>query len=61
MGRRYEEREMKRGGEREQTIGETMLEAEMASCIASFPGPAQLSIACSTVKRERAWYLFSRE
>ena len=29
--------------------------------LASFPGPAQLSVACSTVKRERAWYLFSRE
>jgi len=29
--------------------------------LASFPGPAQLSIASSTVKRERAWYLFSRE
>ena len=29
--------------------------------VASFPGPAQLSVACSTVKRERAWYLFSRE
>ena len=29
--------------------------------IASFPGPAQLSVAISTVKRERAWYLFSRE
>ena len=34
----------------------------MCMCgIASFPGPAQLSVACSTVKRERAWYLFSRE
>ena len=29
--------------------------------LASFPGPAQLSVASSTVKRERAWYLFSRE
>ena len=29
--------------------------------IASFPGPAQLSVAYSTVKRERAWYIFSRE
>ena len=29
--------------------------------VASFPGPAQLSVAISTVKRERAWYLFSRE
>ena len=29
--------------------------------VASFPGPAQLSVACSTVKQERAWYLFSRE
>ena len=26
-----------------------------------YPGPAQLSVACSTVKRERAWYLFSHE
>ena len=30
-------------------------------CIASFPGPAQLCVAFSTVKQERAWYLFSRE
>ena len=30
-------------------------------CIASFPGPAQLSVAFSMVKQERAWYLFSRE
>ena len=29
--------------------------------IASFPGPTQLSIAFSMEKRERAWYLFSRE
>ena len=29
--------------------------------VASFPGPTQLSVAISTVKRERAWYLFSRE
>ena len=29
--------------------------------LASFPGPAQLSVAFSTVKWERAWYLFSRE
>ena len=29
--------------------------------LASFPGPAQLSVASSTEKRERAWYLFSRE
>ena len=29
--------------------------------LASFPGPAQLSVASSTVKRERAWYLLSRE
>ena len=29
--------------------------------IASYPGPAQLSVASSTEKRERAWYLFSRE
>ena len=29
--------------------------------LASFPGPAQLSVAFSMVKRERAWYLFSRE
>ena len=29
--------------------------------IASFPGPAQLSVAISTEKRERAWYLLSRE
>ena len=30
-------------------------------CLASFPGPAQLSIASSPVKWERAWYLFSHE
>ena len=29
--------------------------------LASFPGPAQLSVASSTEKRERGWYLFSRE
>ena len=29
--------------------------------LASFPGPAQFSVAISTEKRERAWYLFSRE
>ena len=29
--------------------------------LASFPGPAHLSVACSTEKRERAWYIFSRE
>ena len=29
--------------------------------IASFPGPAQLSVTFSTERRERAWYLFSRE
>jgi len=29
--------------------------------LALFPGPAQLSVAFSMVKQERAWYLFSRE
>ena len=29
--------------------------------LASFPGPAQLSVTSSTEKWERAWYLFSRE
>ena len=29
--------------------------------VASFPGPAQLSVTISTVKRERAWYLFSHD
>ena len=29
--------------------------------LVSFPGPAHLSVAFRTVKRERAWYLFSRE
>ena len=29
--------------------------------VASFPGPAQLSVAISMVKWEKAWYLFSRE
>ena len=28
--------------------------------LASFPGPAQLSVTCSTEKQDRAWYLFSR-
>ena len=35
--------------------------SERDICVALFPGPAQLSIACSTVKWERAWYLFSHE
>ena len=26
--------------------------------LASFPGPAQLSVACSTEKQERAWYIY---
>ena len=29
--------------------------------LASFPGPAQLSVTSCTVKWERAWYLFSHE
>ena len=29
--------------------------------LASYQDPAQLSIACSMEKRERAWYLFSHE
>ena len=29
--------------------------------LASFPGLAQLSVACSTEKRERAWNNLSRE
>ena len=29
--------------------------------LASFPGPAQLFVAISAEKRERAWYFFSRE
>ena len=34
----------------------------VCSCLlASFPGPAQLFVAISTEKRERAWYLFSHE
>ena len=28
-----------------------------ACVLASFPGPAQLPVACSTVKRKRAWYI----
>ena len=28
---------------------------------ASFPGPAQLFVACNTEKRERAWYLYIRQ
>ena len=35
--------------------------AAFGTYLASFPGPAQLSVACSMVKWERAWYLFSRE
>ena len=27
----------------------------------NFPGPAQLFVTCSTVKRGRTWYLFSCE
>ena len=27
--------------------------------IALFPGPTQLSVACSMEKQEKAWYLFS--
>ena len=30
-------------------------------CGVAFPGPTQLFAACSMEKRERAWYLFSRE
>ena len=26
--------------------------------LASFPGPAQLSVACSTEKQERAWNIY---
>ena len=26
--------------------------------IASFPGPTQLSVACSMEKQERAWYMY---
>ena len=33
----------------------------MCTQLASFPGPAQLSVTISMEKRERAWYLFSRE
>ena len=29
--------------------------------VASFPGPAQLFVTCSTEKRERAWYLSSHD
>ena len=29
--------------------------------LASFPGPTQISVACSTEKWERAWYNLSRE
>ena len=35
--------------------------ADFCACLASYPGPAKLSVASRTVKRERAWYLFSRE
>ena len=31
------------------------------SILASFPSPAQLSVACSMEKQEKAWYIFSRE
>ena len=34
---------------------------ELYSDLASFPGPAQLSVACSTEKRSRAWSNSSRE
>ena len=36
-------------------------ESDSSYSLASFPAPAQLSVAYSTVKWERAWYLFSRE
>ena len=32
-----------------------------SAVLASLPGPSQLSIACSTVKWERAYYISSRE
>ena len=35
--------------------------SSIGSFIASFPGPAQLSVASSTEKRERAWNNLSRE
>ena len=41
--------------------GKTPREIVSHFCVASFPGRAQLSVAISTEKRERAWYLFSCE
>ena len=38
----------------------TWLFCVCVSVLASFPGPAQLSIACSTEKQEMPWYISSR-
>ena len=45
------------------TVGYTVLtfNGPCRSELASFPGPAQLSVACSTEKQERVWYNLSRE
>ena len=48
-------------GEGEESVSFTCTPLYSAMAPASFPGPAQLSIAFSTEKWERAWYLFSRE
>ena len=50
-----------RGGERNISTQKSKMATSCNTTVASFPGPAQLSVAISTEKRERAWYLFSHE
>ena len=47
--------------EREDRIQKSDTHTQTHRHIALFPGPAQLFVASSTVKRERGWYLLSRE
>ena len=42
-------------------LGGWIKQVKSMSCLASFPGPAQLFVAISTEKQERAWHLFSLE
>ena len=37
------------------------IHTKYCSILASFPSTAQLSVACSKVRWERAWYIFSRD
>ena len=58
-----EEEEMEKSskGKKNFHISHSMLDCKYRNLLASFPGSAQLSVACSTEKPWRAWYLFSRE